>query len=125
MIFLDINQIQSSGDTFFSSTDAAYLVFMIIGIVGYSSVPSVANYIVHAGGGSAIVQKVNSMFYGTSNTAVSTVSSVTEMGANAFGNGVEHVRNSMSSNASNSGYFPESGSSGKSNYMKDKLTGNS
>ncbi|MEJ7827113.1 MAG: conjugative transposon protein TraJ [Segetibacter sp.] len=125
MIFLDINQIQSSGDTFFSSTDAAYLVFMIMGIVGYSSVPSVANYIVHAGGGSAIVQKVNSMFYGTSNTAVSTVSSVTEMGANAFGNGVEHVRNSMSSNASNSGYFPESGSSGKSNYMKDKLTGNS
>ena len=124
MISLDINQIQSSGDTFFSSTDAAYLVFMIIGIVGYSSVPSVANYIVHAGGGSAIVQKVNSMFYGSSNTAVSTVSNVTEMGANAFGNGVEHVRNSMSSNASNSGYFPESGSSGKSNYMKDKLTGN-
>src|SRR5690606_32308476 len=45
MLELDISQVQHSGDTFFSSTDTAYLVFLIIGIVGYFTVPSVANYI--------------------------------------------------------------------------------
>lgn len=35
MIKLDISQIQSAGDTFFSSTDTAYLIFLCIGIVGY------------------------------------------------------------------------------------------
>ncbi len=61
MIELDISQIQQDGDTFFSSTDAAYLVFLIIGIVGYFTVPSVANYIIHAGGAGATVQKVTNM----------------------------------------------------------------
>ena len=51
MIQLDINQIQTNGDTYFSSTDTGYLIFLIIGIVGYFTIPSVANYIVHAGGG--------------------------------------------------------------------------
>ena len=34
MIALDIKQVQQAGDTFFSATDTAYLIFMIIGIVG-------------------------------------------------------------------------------------------
>jgi conjugative transposon TraJ protein len=59
MIALDIAQVQQYGDTVFSSTDAAYLVFLIIGIVGYFTVPSVANYIVQAGGGNALLQRVN------------------------------------------------------------------
>lgn len=61
MLKLDISQVQSAGDTFFSSTDTAYLIFLIIGIIGYFTVPSVANYIVHAGGGNGLLQKVNSM----------------------------------------------------------------
>jgi conjugative transposon TraJ protein len=44
MIQLDINQIQANGDTYFSSTDTGYLIFLIIGIVGYFTIPSVANY---------------------------------------------------------------------------------
>lgn len=51
MLKLDIGQVQEQGDTFFSSTDIAYMVFMIIGIAGYFTVPNVANYIIHAGGG--------------------------------------------------------------------------
>jgi conjugative transposon TraJ protein len=62
MIKLDISQVQGAGDTFFSATDMAYLIFMIIGIVGYFSVPSVANYIIHAGGGNALLFKVTSIF---------------------------------------------------------------
>jgi conjugative transposon TraJ protein len=73
MIQLDINQIQANGDTFFSSTDTAYLIFLIIGIVGYFTVPSVANHIVHAGGGNALLYKTTRLF----NSAVSSTVSAT------------------------------------------------
>ena len=58
MLKEDLQQIASNGDTFFSTTDTAYLIFMIIGIIGYFTVPSVANYIIHAGGNNALLQKV-------------------------------------------------------------------
>lgn len=65
MIALDIRQIEGSGDTFFSAHDTAYLIFLIIGIVGYFSVPSVANYIIHAGGGNTLLYKVTTVFANT------------------------------------------------------------
>ncbi|GAB2793410.1 conjugative transposon protein TraJ [Rhabdobacter roseus] len=61
MIALDIRQIEGNGDTFFSPHDTAYLIFLIIGIVGYFSVPSVANYIIHAGGGNTLLYKVTTL----------------------------------------------------------------
>lgn len=66
MIKLDIAEVASQGDTFFSTTDLAYLIFLIIGIAGYCCVPTVANYVVHAGGGNSILTKVNSMVSGGS-----------------------------------------------------------
>lgn len=57
MLQLDIEQIHQQGDTFFSRTDSAYLIFLLIGIVGYTTVPSIANYIMWAGG-SAFNSKV-------------------------------------------------------------------
>ena len=63
MLKVDITQVQDYGDTFFSPTDTAYLIFMIIGIVGYFTVPSVANYIVHAGGGNTLLYKVTSLIH--------------------------------------------------------------
>lgn len=122
MLALDISQVQTNGDTFFSSTDVAYLVFMIIGIIGYFTVPSVANYIVNAGGGGAMVQKVTSLFSSTSRSAVNTVTNTTGMVADAMGNAAGRMSNSMSNYGTNSGYFNE-GSSGKSNYMQDKISG--
>ena len=122
MLALDISQVQNNGDTFFSSTDVAYLVFMIIGIIGYFTVPSVANYIVNAGGGGAMVQKVTSLFSNTSRSAVNTVTNTTGMVADAMGNAAGRMSNSMSNYGTNSGYFNE-GSSGKSNYMQDKISG--
>lgn len=122
MLALDISQVQTNGDTFFSSTDVAYLVFMIIGIIGYFTVPSVANYIVNAGGGGAMVQKVTSLFSNTSRSAVNTVTNTTGMVADAMGNAAGRMSNSMSNYGTNSGYFNE-GSSGKSNYMQDKISG--
>jgi conjugative transposon TraJ protein len=58
MLKIDLGQVAQNGDTFFTTTDAAYLVFMIIGIAGYFTVPSVANYIIQAGGSNALLNKV-------------------------------------------------------------------
>lgn len=44
---------------FFSST--AYIIFMLIAVVGYTTVPNVANYIVQVGGRDTLMHKVNSM----------------------------------------------------------------
>ena len=72
MIELDISQIKTQGDTTFGAHDSAYLIFLIIGIVGYFSVPSVAGYIIHAGGGNALTHKVSSLFASTVTTVIST-----------------------------------------------------
>lgn len=57
-------EVAQNGDTLFSSQDTAYMIFLLIGIVGYFCVPTVANYVVHAGGGNSILSKVNSMTVG-------------------------------------------------------------
>lgn len=58
MLRIDLGQIQQAGDTFFSRTDMAYLVFLLIGIFGYTTVPNIANHIVWVGGGDALTGKV-------------------------------------------------------------------
>lgn len=65
MIAMDIRQIEGSGDTFFNAHDMAYLIFLIIGIVGYFSVPSVAGYIIQAGGGNALLHKTTALLGNT------------------------------------------------------------
>src|SRR5580698_1892609 len=50
MIQLDIAQVTATGQTSFGATDAAYLVFLLMAIVGYFTVPSVTRYIVRGGG---------------------------------------------------------------------------
>ncbi len=57
MIQLDIAQLNASGQTSFGPTDSAYIIFLIMAIVGYFTVPSVTNYIVNAGGMGAHLAK--------------------------------------------------------------------
>lgn len=120
MLKLDLSQVQSTGDTFFSRTDMAYLIFMIIGIIGYFTVPSVANYIVHAGGGGALSQKVTSLLGGSTSSVISKVSQGSNMVLDAMGNADTKMTNSMAATAGSSPYFSDKG-----NYMSDKLKGNS
>lgn len=120
MIKLDIGQINQSGDTFFSRTDMGYLIFMIIGIVGYFTVPSVANYIVHAGGSGALGQKVTSIFGSSTSSVITTTSQGAGMIMDSMGNAAGKMTQSMSSSSTSSPYFEEKG-----NYMSDKLKGNS
>lgn len=120
MLQLDIAQASEYGDTFFSKTDMAYLVFMIIGIIGYFTVPSVANYIVHAGGGGALGQKVTSMFNNSANSAVNSASSGAGMVMDAMGNAAGRTSQSLSVSSGSSPYFKD-----KDSYMGNKLKGNS
>lgn len=119
MLKIDISQIVQDGDTFFSRTDMGYLIFMIIGIVGYFTVPTVANYIVHAGG-SALTQKITSMFNSSSRSTVSAGQQTAGMVADGLGNAVNRMRNDMASYGSSSPYFNEGDNAG---YMGDKLKG--
>ncbi|HTF21685.1 MAG TPA: conjugative transposon protein TraJ [Chryseolinea sp.] len=64
MIRLDIEQIAMYGDTTFSATDTGYIIFLVIGIIGYFTVPSVANYIVHASGGNMLLARASNFFIG-------------------------------------------------------------
>lgn len=109
MLKEDLQQIASNGDTFFSTTDTAYLIFMIIGIIGYFTVPSVANYIIHAGGNNALLQKVTNMM---SMSVRSTASGTTAMSRDALGGAYNRISNSMADSGASGGYF------------KDKIEGN-
>ena len=124
MLELDISQVQDHGDTFFSRTDMAYLVFMIIGIIGYFTVPSVANYIVHAGGGGALGHKVTSLFGSSSRTVVNTASAGAGMAVDAMGSAANRMSQSMASSSTSNPYFGDK-NTGNSGYMNDKLKGNS
>tara|TARA_R110002050_G_scaffold102384_2_gene210920 strand:+ start:2813 stop:4024 length:1212 start_codon:yes stop_codon:yes gene_type:complete len=125
MLELDISQVEGYGDTFFSRTDVAYLVFLIIGIVGYFTVPSVANYIVHAGGGGALGQKVTRVFSSSSRAAVKVASGGAGMAADAMGNAAGQMSQSMASHGKTNPYLSDNTGGSGSAYMGDKLKGNS
>lgn len=110
MLKEDLQQIATNGDTFFSTTDTAYLIFMIIGIIGYFTVPGVANYIIHAGGGNALLHKVTNMMSTASRNTVTG-------GAGAAGTMVSDVYG----DARNLWQHGQQGTMG--DYFKDKLKG--
>lgn len=112
MLRLDIEQIEMYGDTVFSATDTGYIIFLIIGIVGYFTVPSVANYIVHAGGGNVLLSKASNFFTGGSTVAASSITSAGKAIATS-------LSGSSSSQAQSSKQSIDT-----SNYQKNKLSGN-
>lgn len=111
MLKIDLAQIAQHGDTFFTPSDAAYLVFMIIGIFGYFTVPSVSNYIIHAGGGSALVNKVTS----ASMMAVGGVTAIAGAADSMVKDSVGDAQRMMGG-----GYGAQGG-----DYFKDKVSGKS
>lgn len=85
MLLVDLSQIEGQGDTFFSATDTAYLIFLVIGIVGYFSVPNVANYVVHAGGGNSMLTKINSIVSGAGSSSISAGTAAGTMAMDGMG----------------------------------------
>lgn len=111
MIKLDMSQMQQYGDSFFTTSDVGYIVFMIIGIVSYFTIPSISNMVVNAGGAGALTSKVVSVFMGGAGIATSTAAAVGGAGAgmvaDAFGDANLKMSQSMSSAGTNSGYFTD------------------
>lgn len=120
MIKLDIRQIDTTGDTFFSYTDIGYLIFLLIGIVGYFTVPSVANYIVHAAGGGALQQKVTNAFGGSSNTAMGMAGGAALSTISGLGS---MLSDAQKSHSNQSGDMANNAAS--QDYFKDKIKGKS
>jgi len=97
MIQLDINQIQINGDTYFSSLDTGYLIFLIIGIIGYFTVPSIANHIVHAGGGGSLLFKSTAIFAGGTQKMMSGTTAGAGVVTDALSSGAARMAESVSS----------------------------
>jgi conjugative transposon TraJ protein len=111
MLVFDMRQVQETGDTFFSPTDISYLVFLVIGIVGYFTVPSVANYIVHAGGGNTLLYKVSSFMNASSRQTVTTAATTTAtMVKDVYGDAARMLNGGVTG-------------AGNSDYFKDKISG--
>jgi hypothetical protein len=115
MLKIDIQQVDRYGDTFFNATDTAYLIFLVIGIVGYFTVPSVANYIVHAGGGYTLLHKASNLFTGGARSAMSTAA----IGAGAVATSMTQSLHRDGGNDEGKTKEAQSGSE----YMHDKLSG--
>ena len=97
-------QVPIPGQTF-AVSDWAYMIFLLIGIVGYCTVPSVANYIVNAGGGNALLQKVTTLGSSAARSAGMAVSG--GMSSDAFGNGASRLHSNMADQGLHQGYFKD------------------
>jgi len=63
----------ANGTSHFVQTEITYLIFLVIGIVGYFTVPGIANYIIHTHGPNPLAQKVSNL----AQTAVSLAATAT------------------------------------------------
>jgi len=119
MLKLDMSQIAETGSTSFSATDIAYMVFLIIGIVGYATVPSVANSIIAAQGGDGMLQKITRMTNSGASAGASATGAVAAAGGKRLGQGLNNIANFPSHVAQ--GYYAKD-KQGDS-HQKDKLSG--
>ena len=114
-IQVNLVQLQQSGgaaDSHFKDTNTAYLIFMLIGIVGYFTVPGIANYIINVGG-HALLNKTS----GLASTAVAfTTGQITQ----AI---IERERDQDRRDQMQPRSDPSGGGSSSGSYMQDKLSG--
>jgi conjugative transposon TraJ protein len=111
-----LEQSGGAADPFFKSTNTIYLVFMLIAIVGYFTVPSIANYIINVGG-HALLNKTSAV-----------ASSVMAFSTAQMSQGIADIQRILSSNKASGTEDSKSGtaSPGTNNqYMQDKLSGKS
>ncbi|HEY5749517.1 MAG TPA: conjugative transposon protein TraJ [Chryseolinea sp.] len=114
MLRIDLDQIERYGDTFFSASDTGYIIFLVIGIVGYFTVPSVAGYIVHAGGANMLLYKTSGLFTGATTSMASSTAGGARSVASAF----------KSSDTSSTRHSSDASRPVESGFMRDKLSGN-
>lgn len=119
MLQIDIDQLEKYGNTFFSSTDVAYSLFLIIGTIGYFCVPSVANYVVNVAGANTLLHKTNVFVMSSSEMAGAAVTG----GATAAYKGGVKLYNKMTSDGSGSTSQNAVSGNGGHSYQQQKLAG--
>lgn len=121
MLKIDLVQLQDAGDTFFSRTDVAYLIFLLIGIVGYFTVPAVAGYIVSAGMGDAYSRQVSTAFTTTANAGAAAVGGAAGVALAGAQHAVSHIADAVGTPSSSD--KPEERPQPSEDYMRDKMKG--
>lgn len=84
MLKNDIERMNIDPDFSPDAADAVYIIFMLIGIIGYFTIPTVAGWIVQAGGGGALSRSIN-------NSAVKTGALAGGLAGAAAGNIAGHA----------------------------------
>lgn len=120
---IQLEQSGGAADPFFRSTNTAYLVFMLIGIVGYFTVPGIANYIINVGGHallnktSTVASSIVAFGAGKISQGASDMARIMAGGGGGTGSGSAASGNAGGSSSG------QSGGGGNSAYMQDKLSG--
>jgi len=106
-------QLQHSGaasNASFANGNTVYMIFLLIAIVGYFTVPSIANYIVNTGG-HALLSKTSSL-----------ASTATSFTTGRIYQGLQDIKRLFDKSNSDT---KSSGGSGNSGHMADKISGKS
>jgi len=75
----------ANGTSHFVQTEITYLIFLVIGIVGYFTVPGIANYIIHTHGPNPLAQKISSLAQTAVSVAATAATGVPVGGAGGGG----------------------------------------
>ena len=116
MLKIDIAQVTEQGDTFFSRTDMGYMIFLIIGILGYFSVPSIANQILWVGGGDSLTGRTTGSAMAAGAAVGSAAGAATARAVTGAGNLAKAPYNIYQ------GYTSKD--KGSSGHLHDKVKGN-
>ncbi|MVZ65721.1 conjugative transposon protein TraJ [Sphingobacterium sp. DK4209] len=123
MLKVDLAQLEATGDTFFSRIDIAYLIFLIIGIVGYFTVPTVAGYIVSVGAGSdSFGRQTNTVFHSAATTGGAAVGGLVGVAFSGMNRASPEILDANSRSAA-SDRSPHQTNQNNSSYMKDQIKG--
>lgn len=123
MLKIDISQVAEQGDTFFSSTDMGYMIFLIIGIIGYFSVPSIANQILWVGGGDSLTGRTTGAAMAAGGAVGGVAGAVTGAAASRMATGAGNLAKAPYNIYEG---YKSGGNTGEhkgSGYQKDKLKG--
>jgi len=128
MLKIDIGQVVDTGDTFFSRTDLGYMIFLIIGILGYFSVPGIANQILWVGGGDSLTGRATGAAMAAGGLAGAVAGGVAGRAASGAGNILQapyNMHEGYSGKNEGKGMAADMGSAmGKAGgYLHDKLSG--
>ncbi len=116
MLLIDLDRARSGSLTLFSATDLAYLIFLIIGIIGYLTVPSITNYIIHTHGPNPIGKMI-------SDTAGRAAMMAATGGAGAVAGGTASAAGASASTGASTSASVGPVAPGASQYSRDKISG--